>query len=272
MELGLAAVLAAVLAPVTFVQAARWQTKISLWEPAAAAQPDFWYVTANLANGYVEHERFAEAREWAERSLAGNSANPRAWFTLGRALLGQGEAAGAVKAYQRGLSGEPANPAALYNLAVALQQTGDLAGAEQAWRGVVGRDAGNVKAWNNLATLLLRRSAWQEGADAAGRAIAVAPSYGLAHVNRGLALEKLQRFAEAAAELKTGLSLVPENASVRLELARALAAADDPFAALAEYRRVMDEAPELPGARGEYEALLRQTSAPATSKAVLQNP
>jgi tetratricopeptide (TPR) repeat protein len=271
-EPALAVLSLVVLTPLTCVQAARWQTKVLLWEPAAAVQPDSWYVTANLANGYVEHGQFAEARQWAERSLAANPANSRAWFSLGRAWLGLANPAEAITAYQHGLSEEPGNAVALYDLAFALQQVGDLPRAEQAWRDLATHNPGNAQAWNNLAGLLIRRSAFQEGADAAARAIADSPSYGMAHVNRGLALEKLGQFREAATELKTGLALVPENGRVRLELARSLAAGDDPFAALAEYRRVINELPNASDAQAEYEALMRQTRASAPTQPSIQNP
>ncbi|MCL4839102.1 MAG: hypothetical protein KJ058_14195 [Thermoanaerobaculia bacterium] len=71
--------------------------------------------------------RLAAGAEGAEPLLAGAARDatpelaPRAWYNLGNARLGAGDAAGAVAAYVESLRRDPASPDAKHNLELALR-------------------------------------------------------------------------------------------------------------------------------------------------------
>lgn len=252
----LAASIVVILGPRTWIQAGRWQTKVTLWEPTAAANPGSWYATANLAYGLVEEGRYEEASREAKASLALKEDNSRAHFTLALARQHMGDAAGAAGEYERGLALENTSAVGWFNLGVARQRLGDLPGAAEAYRRAGEADPRQAAAWNNLAALDLARGAWGEAAAAARRAVAADGKYGSAHVNLALALQKQGQFAEAISEFRVGLALVPANPRVRLELARTLMSAGDAAGAVAEYQRIVRESPDFGPAKAELQMIL----------------
>jgi Tfp pilus assembly protein PilF len=79
-------------------------------------------------------------------------------FSLGNALLSQGDALGAANELRRALNFDPAYSAAWKLLGHALVEAGDANGAEQAWqRGIEAAHAhGDVQAGKEMAVFLRR--------------------------------------------------------------------------------------------------------------------
>src|SRR5204863_1907267 len=93
------------------------------------------------ADGHVEAARRAQsqgdgARTAAEAgaAVALDAARGEAWFLLGTAALGRGDADQAVSGLQEAAARQPFNPNALANLGLARAKAGDRAGAVDALR------------------------------------------------------------------------------------------------------------------------------------------
>ncbi|MGN6369972.1 MAG: tetratricopeptide repeat protein [Phycisphaerae bacterium] len=219
-EYVVAAVVTAVLVPVTWGQAGRWRDPVALWGATVKGNGGSWYATANYAYALVQAGDNQEAARWARVSLGLKEDNSRAHFTLGLAELRLGDVAGAIGEYRRGVELEPTNAVGWANLGFALEQAGDLAGAEGAYRETLRLDEGQAKVWNEVAVLHLRGGDWAGAEGAARRAVGVSPGYGAGWVNLAIALEKEGRIGEAVGALERAAALLPGNGRVAGELAR----------------------------------------------------
>ncbi|MFM7783689.1 MAG: tetratricopeptide repeat protein, partial [Gammaproteobacteria bacterium] len=109
-------------------------------------------------------------------ALARDPARPRAWDRLGELLLREGDAVGAVEAFDRMLQAEPRNPAGPAKLCTALiaaRDWGNLARVAEAWSTI---DEGSADAWRCRS-----RAAWEQGLfgvaiDHCEKALAIRPT------------------------------------------------------------------------------------------------
>ena len=110
-------------------------------------------------------------------ALAIDPSDADALYTLGYALSGGGDNAGAEAAYRAAIAADPQYAGAHLNLGRVLNEHGDIAGAEAAFRAAIAADPRHVKAHFNLGAVLdeLGDTA---GAEAAWRAaIAADPQF-----------------------------------------------------------------------------------------------
>ena len=100
-------------------------------------------------------------------------------------------------------------------------QSRDYADAATLYRATIARDPQSWMAHNNLAVLMLQ-TAPEEALDHLDLALRANPAYPEAYNNRGLALQLLDRFEEAAAAHEEALRLEPTFAEARNNLGTAL--------------------------------------------------
>lgn len=125
---------------------------------AVQIEPQETGFVMNLAEWQASTGQLGEAIAGLRAALAHNPARPRAWDRLGELLLRQGDAVGAVQAFDRMLQADPRNPAVPAKLCTALiaaRDWGNLARVAEAWSTV---DEGSADAWRCRS-----RAAWEQG-------------------------------------------------------------------------------------------------------------
>lgn len=167
----------------------------------------------------------------AERELKGlvdgdYRKDPSAWNNYGFALMKQKKDQGSIVAFKKAIDLSRGDLVeAHYNLAQTLRRRGDYLGAERECRQAMAMAAKHEQLCplvHNLHGLLLKRSGRLKEADAA-YSLAIAQSMGklsVAHYNRAIVLERLNKTREAAAEYKTYLKEAPTGANAERARAR----------------------------------------------------
>jgi tetratricopeptide (TPR) repeat protein len=200
-------------------QAAAWPVTIEAYALLRQRYPQSPFAPAarlGLARAYLETGRTDEARRAAEEFLASTPNDPRAgdaWLALGRARDKAGDRAGALEAFTRaGQGGSGVN----WTSDARLGHARALAGAQR---------------WEEARGVLEKALRTSDGA-AAGE---VAAKIGEAWSGQGDHLAAAEYYLTAA-------YLAPQSAAgqrAMLEAARSLAAAKEPDAAAAAYRKLL---------------------------------
>ena len=126
--------------------------------------------------------------------------------------------AGSVAFLAHAPAGSP-RAAAWYQQGVALEQT-DPAAAEAAYRQALALDAAHEASYLNLGAMLSDAGRYDELAALSDAAVAHCPASALAHFNRGVALDHLERLEEAVASYERSLALDASLADAHYNLAR----------------------------------------------------
>jgi tetratricopeptide (TPR) repeat protein len=199
---------------------------------------------ADRAFCLVRLGRLQEATSAAERSLAINGANGNALAVLAEIASGGGNHREAAELWRRALAGRPDWIAARINLGLSLVRLGDASAALDMLRPISVPDdvdltsqrlnglsaayqatglpglarrcleaaialmPGSAEFPSNLSELRRQDDAAYAGR-LADRAIALDPTVGGAHNNRGLALEEMDRMAEAIGSIRRAIALKP---------------------------------------------------------------
>ena len=126
--------------------------------------------------------------------------------------------AGSVAFLAHDASGSP-GAAAWYEKGVALEQA-DAAAAEAAYRQALAMDATHEAAYLNLGAMLSDAGRFAELAALSDAAVTHCPASALAHFNRGVALDHLERLDEAVTSYERSLALDASLADAHYNLAR----------------------------------------------------
>jgi tetratricopeptide (TPR) repeat protein len=234
-------------------------------------------VLVRLAAVSALGRRPAEAKQYASRALAVDSTSVEARYWLGRALLAQGDAAGARAQWEKGLARSSRHPGILeglarlaaergesakaYNLLNQLLQVGvtdswvhrmmsDMAGrrgrwveAFQQWREAIridGADGPSLLKASELAILAADTAAAVASCREAVKLDPSAPSYG----GLGVALFASRRYQEALDALRRAVELDPGHASYRFHLANVLEVLDQTDEAETHFRAFVEMEPK----------------------------
>ena len=100
-------------------------------EAASRANPTDLDNLFNLANAYLEKQRYADAEKAIRGILALDDHYGSAYKVLGLAKVQQGDAEGARQAFEKALQVSPEDPEPMLNLGVLYQKTGQKARALQ---------------------------------------------------------------------------------------------------------------------------------------------
>ncbi len=104
---------------------------IPAMEAASRANPTDLDNLFNLANAYLEKQRYADAERAIRGILALDDQYSSAYNVLGLAKVQQGDAEGARQAFEKALQVSPEDPEPMLNLGVLCQKTGQKARALQ---------------------------------------------------------------------------------------------------------------------------------------------
>jgi tetratricopeptide (TPR) repeat protein len=158
-----------------------------------------------------------------ERAVALAPDHFDAQFTLGRALYGVGNSAGAVKAFRAALKLKPDNLRALFFLATALEGAGEIDAALTAYRELVRRQPNAGEGHLGLGVLLIKRGGADvaKGIDELRTTVRIDPNQYEAQVTLGRALLTQKLPAESVEHLRRAAELAPANPEPHYQLALA---------------------------------------------------
>ncbi len=242
-------------------------------EAAAAADPEGLWPTIAMAYRRAQDGQGAEAVTLAQKAVAAGG-GVDAKSALGRALVAQGDMAGAEAAYREALASEPNGLLPLTGLAGVLRKTGRAAEAEPLLRKAV--DAGVVEAHKELARVLVALG--RAGEALAEANLAAAMSSENDTEAQTLVVEvKVERALQDAAQGQVDLAVEdltrlleqnPQSAMAQLGLARAQILRRDADAALAALQKAIELDPKNSEAQyqlGHVQHVMKQNPAAAVA-------
>lgn len=146
-----------------------------------------------------------------------------AQFTLGRALFGVGDTAGAAQAFRAALKLRPDDARALFFLASALESGGDTDAALAAYRELARQQPQAAEGHLGLGVLLIKRGGAdaEKGIEELRVAVRLDPKQYEAQVTLGRALLNQKLTDEAIAHLSRAAELAPGNPEPHYQLALA---------------------------------------------------
>jgi protein O-mannosyl-transferase len=195
-RLGLTAVALVVAAGAwrTWARNEVFKDPVALWHDVARRRPNNSRAFDNLAYEYLGRQDFASARRYFAEAVRVNPTNYIAMNSLATILMREGNDEEATRYLRATLAVAPTYYAPYYNLARIHYKRGEYPEAEQAARAAVRLNAASAAAHDQL----------------------------------GLALARMNREADALAELRAACQLGPGDAQYLIHLAWYMAAAEDP--------------------------------------------
>lgn len=220
----------------TFAYAAHWESNLSLFDAAVAAQPASAKARRMLGGELMEAGRAAEARAQLERAVAILERSPEARVELPQPLVElavawerSGDLLAAERQLQRALALDPSHPDALWRLGVVRWQQGRRDEAVGLWRGAVASNARHAQALSDLG-IAASLAGDLDGAEAMWRR-AVEASPGLASAWYRLG-DLRERRGDAAGARQAWLRFLDaahdRYPEMRAEVARKLGTSDRP--------------------------------------------
>ena len=174
---------------------------------------------------------------------------------LGLTLARRGDIARAIPHLQQARRLRPSDPSAAFNLGVAYLSEGSRDKALECFKDTLHADAGFLPAKANLAALNLGEGRAAEALPLIDDLIARGKPSASTWLNRGIALDLLNRPLDACAAFERALSIGGEDIQTLVYLGRAYAAAGEMARARSRFERVLERDPH------HVEALLRNATA-----------
>jgi tetratricopeptide (TPR) repeat protein len=176
--------------------------------------PEYQFDKAVIALKYGLPE---QALRYLEQAVALDPRCAKAYRLAGIIRLQAKEPAAAADAFGRWLEVEPGSSEGHLYLGAALQDMGETGRAEAEFRASFQAD-GNAPAAFRLGRLLLGKGDFNQALDFADRAILKAGQDGENHNLKGVILNQLGRFSEAAESFQAALALKPDNPAYMVNL------------------------------------------------------
>lgn len=187
--------------------------------------------------------------------LARQPAHAEILSLLGMAHARRGDMGQAIACFQQVNALRPTDPSSTFNLGLAFLSEGSREKAIDCFREVLRLDPGFAPAKINLAGLYLGDGRAAEALPLLDDAIARGKVSASTWVNRGIALDLLNRTLEACAAFERALTIDPNDIQALVYLGRAYATVGDMAKARATYERILRRQPD------HVEALLRHATA-----------
>ncbi len=187
---------------------------------------------------------------------------------LSIALMQQDKRAEARECAEKAIAINSKSIEALLVLADCQMHDENFGAALATYDGILALDSGIAEIHNNRGIALGRLGRHADALDSYNRALALNPDFGNAHMNRGNALRDLGRGDEALAAYDRALASAPDLAEAWLNRGNALCDIDRPEDALAAYDRTVVLRHDLPHAwlgRGNALSKLKRTEEALTS-------
>jgi tetratricopeptide (TPR) repeat protein len=274
LEIGIAtAILAAVLAGLTFTQVATWHDTITLFEHAVAVTPHNPQSLNALGREYLFRNQYDLAQEQFKAALAVDSHYDEAHDALGSTLSELGDAEGAEREFRAAIALNP-RPVYFRDLGQLLATTGRIDEALAMYQKATGTqrdpealaeiaaikgDADNAIRYyreaieerppapdlhNNLAAMLAHKGLEDQAVVEYQTAVSIAPKQFDAHMNLGAILTRHKRNDEALREFRAAAEIRPNSPEPHVYLALLYAQTNHLADSIAELRAAgqIDEA------------------------------
>ncbi len=177
------------------------------------------------------------------------------WSLLGNAYYRKGAYADAAAAYEKAVALRPDLAEAHTNLGLSYLETGALDKAEaELKKGATGKK--NAIASFTLAKLYFKQGRNDEALAEVQESIAVDGRNAGAYNLKGVILNQLERFAEAAGSFQAGLVLAPKDTNLQVNLGIAWLNAGDPEKARSVLEKVLPQI-ENPAVKAKVEEALK---------------
>ncbi|RKR43536.1 tetratricopeptide repeat protein [Paraburkholderia sp. BL17N1] len=174
---------------------------------------------SSLMAKLLEQQRSGDAIELAAIIAQLDPRNAVAHFRLGYALQMANRHAEAIAPYRHALTIDPRLPRLCNNLAAALTFTGgSLNERITLLENAVRDEPDEGDGWTNLTHAYRINMDLPRALEAGAKAVQCAPHSPLAHNNYGLTLREAQRWDDAAQAAQTACALAPDDASMRSNL------------------------------------------------------
>jgi tetratricopeptide (TPR) repeat protein len=160
------------------------------------------------------------------------------WNLLGSAYYNRGEFALAAEAYEKAAAVKPGAADVQRSLGLAYAELKDMAKAEAALKKAYDMDGGSESAYY-LGKLCYNAGRFEEALEYALESIQKNGKYAVAYNLKGVALNQLGRYAEAAGSFQAGLALTPSDVSLQVNLGIALLNSGESAKALAIFETVL---------------------------------
>lgn len=203
-----------------------------------------------------EQGRYDLAEAALRASLADDPGQSEAHAYLALCLYHVDRPEESLREADEAIRSDPASSLGHHARALALQESGRLREAESSAREAIGLAPDVAGHRVLLAGLAIRRCRWGEALEAADEGLTIDPEDDSLRNMRAMALTQLGRKAEAAATLGSALADDPENALTHANQGWTFLHRDDPEAALVHFREALRLDPTSEWARaGIVEAL-----------------
>ncbi|MEW6218414.1 MAG: tetratricopeptide repeat protein [Thermodesulfobacteriota bacterium] len=250
---------------------------------ALSLDPALVEAAHRLAGSLRKTRRLAEAAAVLRQALGSQSENASLWMDLGRTLLGQGDPVAAMAALEQACALDRSLASAWRLLSEVRFDTGDLSGALAALEQVTRLRPQDAQVWAELGRVQQRMGRPEEAFVAfteaarldpenemalqgltahhgsrqeherslayAERSVALSPGSPAAWSNKGYALLKLGRYAEAAEALETAVRLQPDRSNSLINLGEAFLRQGQLGQAITTLEKAIRVAPAAPDAR-----------------------
>ncbi len=183
-----------------------------LLERALRLAPDAIFALASLSEVEAELGAPTAALDYARRALALAPDNAELLLLLGNTLSEQDPAA-AIAHYTAAIARQPDLLAAWRNRGILQLQQGQLDAAEQSLQHALTLDAADFSSHFNLAKLQLSRQQAAAALQSLDQAVRLRAHSAEGHNLRGIALQALQRHADALASFALASTLAPQFAA-----------------------------------------------------------
>lgn len=188
-----------------------WQSRVSLWQDAAAKSPNIREVRNNYGNALREAGRTADAVNEYVAAVELSSGYSEAWSNLGLAMLDAGRPEEAAGYFARSVSADPGNYRAYNNMGNALRAMSRDAEAMEAYRRAIAIRPDFGEALTNLGSMIAIEGMMDEAIALLEKSVLHSPELAEAHYNLAGAYMQTGRLDEAAGELASYLDLRPED-------------------------------------------------------------
>jgi protein O-mannosyl-transferase len=253
---GVAALVVATLALLSWRQVGVWRDSERLWTHALSIAPSS-VVHSHLADLRRRQGRWTDAHEHYRQAASMRPGGVDIQINWGIALAQQGRLGAAVDRYREALRLAPHSAAAHYHWGNALFTGGELEEAIAHYREAVRIDAGAAEAYSNWGRALALQGKRDEAITKFREALAIRP-HSVPHYNWGNALFAAGNLEEAIAHYREAVRIDPNAAEAYNNWGRALAQQRKWDDAIGMFRAALRIRPDYPLASANLEHALVQ--------------
>jgi len=257
----LAAAVALLWIPLTWIQIGYWADSIALFQHAIQVTRNNYVAYNNLGFAFSKAGKLPEAIFAYQESVRSQPSYADAHYNLGTALMDTpGREADAIQEMQNALKLDPQNAKARNNLGKLLAQgAAPVPDQVEHFKAALQGDPNQVEAHINLANALGQQGKFEEALREYRIALHLDPSRAITHVNLANVLASMPgRMDEAIGEYRAAIQISPDLAAAHYNFASALVGAGRKDEAAVEYRLAIKADSQLFQAHNDLGVLLAQ--------------